>query len=75
MIKRLVIIFMIIGFGYAALTFWTAIARPTDAYATTCFYTGEQTSGMNKICYYNCFGSAAAITISSVALCPLSIER
>lgn len=28
-----------------------------------CFKTGEQTSGMNKICYYNCLGSAAAITI------------
>ena len=43
--------------------------------ATTCFKTGEQTSGMNKICYYNCMGSTAAITISSVSLCPLSIQR
>ena len=42
---------------------------------TTCFKTGEQVSGMNKICYYNCLGSTAAITISSVALCPLTIER
>jgi hypothetical protein len=43
--------------------------------AVTCFATGEQTSGMNKICFYDCLGSQAAITISSVALCPLSINR
>ena len=43
--------------------------------AVTCFKSGEQTSGMNKICYYNCMGSTAAITISAVKLCPLSIRR
>ena len=42
--------------------------------ATTCFKTGEQTSGMNKICYYNCLGSTKAITISATSLCPLSIK-
>ena len=39
----------------------------------TCFKSGEQTSGMNKICYYNCLGSTKAITISSTSLCPLTI--
>ena len=43
--------------------------------AVMCFSQGEQISGMNKICYYDCLGSAAAITISSVQLCPLSINR
>lgn len=43
--------------------------------STTCFSKGEQTSGMNKICYYDCLGSAAAITISAVALCPLTIQQ
>ena len=43
--------------------------------AVTCFKTGEQISGMNKICYYNCMGSTAAITISSVELCPLTIRQ
>jgi hypothetical protein len=43
--------------------------------ATMCFKTGEEISGMNKICYYDCLGSAAAITISSVSLCPLTINR
>ncbi|MGO4438561.1 hypothetical protein [Rhizobium sp. RAF56] len=42
--------------------------------AVMCFKTGERTSGMNKICYYDCLGSAAAITIGAVELCPLSIN-
>ena len=43
--------------------------------ATTCFGTGEQTSGMNKICFYDCLGSAFAITIGATQLCPLTIKR
>ena len=42
--------------------------------AATCFKTGERTSGMNKICYYDCLGSETAITISSIELCPLTIR-
>jgi hypothetical protein len=38
-----------------------------------CFKTGEQTSGMNKICYYNCVTGGSAITIGATQLCPLSI--
>lgn len=43
--------------------------------AATCFFNREVTSGMNKICYYDCLGGEVAITISSVKLCPLSIQR
>lgn len=43
--------------------------------AMVCFKTGERQSGLNKICYYDCLGSAAAITISAVELCPLSINQ
>jgi len=43
--------------------------------AVICFFQYEQTSGTNKICYYNCLGSTAAITIPSFSLCPLSINR
>ncbi len=43
--------------------------------AAACFLSGEQTSGMNKICYYDCMGSTVAITIGATALCPLSINR
>lgn len=40
-----------------------------------CLKSGEQISGQNKICYYNCAGSEAAITIKSYELCPMSINR
>jgi hypothetical protein len=43
--------------------------------AITCFKSGEQTSGSNKICYYNCMGSQAAITIPFTSLCPLTIDQ
>ena len=46
----------------------------TNAYATTGFLSGERTSGMNKICYYDVLGSTYTLNISSVALCPLSAE-
>lgn len=52
--------------------------KPTESemkVAVLCFFKGEETSGMNKICYYDCLGSLAAITISSVRLCPLSINN
>lgn len=43
--------------------------------AIMCFFKGEQVSGMNKICYYDCLGSTTAINVSSIQLCPLSINR
>ena len=43
--------------------------------AGTCFYSGEQISGMNKICYYNCISGTVAITVRSTQLCPLNINR
>ncbi len=42
---------------------------------TVCFGRGEQMSGMNKICYYDCLGSAHAVTQSSVSLCPLTVTQ
>ena len=75
MIKKLVTVLILFGLGLTALTLWAEKTKLNDAYATTCFKTGERISGMNKICYYNCLGSEAAITISSVALCPLTIEN
>ena len=43
--------------------------------AVMCFKSGEEVSGMNKICYYNCLGSTLAINVSAVSLCPLSIDH
>jgi len=48
---------------------------PGRKMALVCFFSGERQAGMNKICYYNCAGSEAAITISAASLCPLSISR
>jgi hypothetical protein len=50
-------------------------ARRLMQLALTCIKTGEETSGVNKICYYNCAGSGASITVKASELCPLSIER
>jgi len=47
---------------------------PANA-AVTCFKKTEYTSGLNKICIYNCLGSEAAITIGATQLCPLTITR
>jgi len=48
----------------------------TEEYAAvTCFKSGEQLSGMNKICYYDCLGSQVAINIGSAELCPLTINH
>jgi hypothetical protein len=40
--------------------------------ALLCIKTGEQISGLNKICYDNCAGSEAAITVKSYELCPIN---
>ena len=40
-----------------------------------CLFQREWTSGLNKNCVYSCAGSEAVQTVSSVALCPLSITR
>jgi len=43
--------------------------------AIVCFFDSETTSGMNKICYYNCLGSLATITLGFAEICPMSINR
>ena len=44
------------------------------AQTVTAFNTGEETTGMTKQCFYDALGSAYTRTISSIALCPLSIK-
>jgi len=43
--------------------------------ALACYYTGDEISGPNKLCFYDCAGSRAAITVRITQLCPLSINR
>jgi len=81
--KKLIRVITIFTLAFALLALLTNLMtkdpaislNPDNACAMICFYVGEEISGLNKICYYDCLGSKAAITISSVALCPLSIER
>jgi hypothetical protein len=47
----------------------------TEAAAVTCFFQREETSGLNKICYYDCLGSPAAITIRASQICPVTIRQ
>ena len=37
-----------------------------------CFKSSETTSGLGKICYYNCMGTIRTINITSMQICPLS---
>ena len=64
MIKKITLIIFVL----ASLAYPTLVANS----AVTCFYTGEQTSGMNKICYYNRVGSTVTLNIPSTSLCPLT---
>jgi hypothetical protein len=45
------------------------------AYAGTAFFQYEvATGGMTKQCVYDYLGSTYTITVSSIALCPLTIQ-
>jgi hypothetical protein len=48
---------------------------PSSSPRTSCFFTRDVTSGMNKICYYNCVGSGHAITVGAAQICPLTTVR
>lgn len=41
----------------------------------TCFHRRDVISGLNKICYYDCLGSAHAVTIGAAELCPITTTR
>lgn len=51
------------------------ILSVTTAHAgITGFLSGEQESGMNKICMYDVLGDTYTLNLSSVSLCPMSHE-
>ena len=50
------------------------LIMPAIAHAETAFYTGERIDGMTKICFYRSARGTTAINISSVAICPLTIQ-
>jgi hypothetical protein len=38
--------------------------------AVFCTKSGEQTSGLTKVCYYNCVKSEGALTVKTYEACP-----
>jgi hypothetical protein len=61
MYKRLIFILIMIFNNYSL--------------AEICLLESEESSGLNKICYYSCPSGDAAITVNSYNLCPLSINK
>ena len=61
--KRLTLIIMIAG-----------LTAATVAHAGKAFFSHDEVSGLNRICYYDYLGSTVAITIKAHKLCPLTIE-
>jgi len=58
-----------------AVAFLTlAVSRSVAAQSMTAFKTGEQTTGMTKQCFYDALGSAYTRTVSSIDLCPLTVQ-
>ena len=41
----------------------------------TCFKTGEETGGLNKICRYDCVGNLVTTTVGAAEMCPIQIQR
>lgn len=68
----------LVHFAFAAILFISTVilfsGAKTEA-LVLCYYTGESSSGANKVCYYDCGGSQAAVTVSSTRPCPSSINR
>jgi hypothetical protein len=48
--------------------------RTGSSGSITAFKSGEITTGMTKQCFYNGLGNTYTRTMSSIALCPLSIQ-
>ena len=57
-----------------AMTAMLAVAAELPAQTITAYKTGERTNGQTKQCYYDGLGSEYTRTVSSIALCPLSIQ-
>ena len=59
-------------YGYDSYGTYGNTAQPVRQY---CFYQGEYTQGMNKVCQYSCTGSGHAITRSAVSICPMGVYK
>lgn len=59
----------------SALRGATTNSSESTSSKSSCFLTGDYTSGTLKNCRYDCMGSEAIQTISSTEICPLGIRR
>lgn len=61
----------LLSLGLLSLLSLSIMAMPSE----TCFKSGEQKSGMNKICFYKCPSGGAAMTVGAAEFCPLTMEK
>ena len=54
------------------MTTGNSILSPSTSNSTQCFKSGETSSSLSKICYYNCGGITKALNVNSTQLCPLN---
>jgi hypothetical protein len=52
----------------------TAPTPPPISLGGLAFFTGEENTGLTKQCYYEYLGDTYTKTMSSIALCPLSVR-
>ena len=69
--KRTIYSLVLVGAFFVAVS----VAYVPLGHCATCFFEYEEPAGMNKICYYTCLTGRVAITVSSLRLCPLTINR
>lgn len=61
--------------GEESATKDSAVPHRPVRLAFLCLLKGEQTSGLNKLCFYDCPVGDAAITVKSWERCPVSIDK
>lgn len=65
---------MALGRAGAAMSSASPSYTQSNPGAQACMKTGEQISGFNRLCSYNCMGSANVKVVSSAELCPLTMN-
>lgn len=58
----------------AVLAFVMSLPAVATSQSVTAFYKREVTTGMTKQCVYDALGSMHVLTVSSITLCPLTIQ-
>lgn len=61
-------------FSVLAVLAIVLLPQSAKAQTATAYKTGENTTGTTKQCYYSFAGSSYTQTVSSVSLCPLTME-